>query len=269
MRRTVPAVLALALLAACTCVVNCTPHSRYLERTVVVNGHRFKYRVWLPPRYTKLRRWPVILFLHGSGERGDDNLRQVTLGLGPALERHGDRYKAVVVFPQCHFGEEWYGEEEQQALAALEQSIREFRGDRRRVYLTGVSMGGAGAWYMARLRRIFAAAVPVCGEVVRQRDDPFPNDPPPDLARIVAAKDAYAALAQAIGRMPVWAWHGGADDVVPVTESRRMVAALQHAGGLVRYTEVAGAGHDVWDVAYENADLAKWLLAQRSRAPSR
>ena len=123
MRRTTAAVLALALLTTCTCIVNCGSPARTLERSVVVNGHTFKYRVWLPARFTKLRRWPVILYLHGSGERGDDNLRQLSLGLGPALERYGDRYKAVVVFPQCRFGDEWYGEEEQQALAALEQSI--------------------------------------------------------------------------------------------------------------------------------------------------
>ncbi len=265
MRRTTAAVLALALLTTCTCVINCGSPARTLERSVVVNGHTFKYRVWLPARFTKLRRWPVILYLHGSGERGDDNLRQLTLGLGPALERYGDRYKAVVVFPQCRFGDEWYGEEEQQALAALEQSIREFHGDRKRVYLTGASMGGAGVWYAARHRKKWAAIVPVCGEVVRQRDDPFPSDPPPDIARIVGAKDPYATLAQAIGRQPAWVWHGADDDIVPVTESRRMVAALQHAGDLVHYTEVRGAGHDVWDTAYASPDLARWLFAQRLR----
>lgn len=265
MRKTTLAVLAAALLTTCTCIINCGSPPRTLERRVVVNGHTFRYRVWLPAHYTKLRRWPVILFLHGSGERGDDNVRQLTLGLGPALERYGDRYKAVVVFPQCRFGEEWYGEEEQQALAALEASIREFRGDRRRVYLTGVSMGGAGVWYMARHRKLFAAIVPIAGEVARQRDDPFPSDPPPDIARIVGAKDPYATLAQMMGREPVWVWHGSDDDVEPVTESRRMVAALEHAGDLVHYTEVRGAGHDVWDTAYASADLTRWMFAQRLR----
>ena len=133
MRKTAAAVVALVLLTTCTCLVNCTSRSRYLERRVVVNGHTFKYRVWLPAHYSKLHHWPVILFLHGSGERGDDNLRQISLGLGPALERYGERYKAVVDFPQCRFGDEWYGEEEQQALAALDQTMREFHGDRRRV----------------------------------------------------------------------------------------------------------------------------------------
>ena len=204
-----------------------------------------------------------MLYLHGSGERGSDNLRQFSSGLGPALERHGERYKAVVVFPQCEMGDEWYGEEESQALAALEQTIREFHGDRRRVYLTGVSMGGAGAWYMARHPRKFAAVVPVCGEVARQPNDPFPTDPPPDLERIVGAHDPFEAMAEAIGTTPVWAFHGAADDTVPVAESRSMFAALRRTGGNVRYTEYPGGHHDIWDTVYADANMVRWLLKQR------
>ncbi len=243
----------------------CTSQSRFLERSVTLGEHGYRYRVWLPARYTKLRRWPVILFLHGSGERGDDNLRQLSLGLAPALQRFGDRYRAIVVFPQCNFGQEWYGEMELQAMAALENSIREFHGDRRRVYLTGISMGGAGAWYMARHHRKFAAVVPVSGEVARRPDDPFPSDPPPDIARIVGGRDPYAVLAADIGSTPVWVFHGAQDDVVPVSEARSMVAALRRNGGNVRYTEYSGLGHDSWDLAYSQASLVRWLLQQRLR----
>lgn len=221
--------------------------------------------MWLPPHYTKLHHWPVILYLHGSGERGDDNLRQLTAGLAPALEKFGDRYRSVVVLPQCRMGEEWYGEEELQALGALEQSIREFHGDRRRVYLTGNSMGGAGTWYIARRPRRFAALAPVCGEVARQPGDPFPTDPPPDIARIVGSRDPYASMAEAIAKTPVWAFHGAADDQIPVTESRQMVAALKANGGNVRYTEYPAAGHNVWDLAYADAELVRWLLQQRRK----
>ena len=150
------AVLALVLAAAA-----CTRAPRFLERDVTLGDHVYHYRVWLPPHYTALHHWPVILFLHGSAERGDDNLRQLSLGLGPALQKHPDWWHAVVVFPQCADGAEWYGDQELQALAALEASIREFHGNRRRIYLTGVSMGGAGTWYMARHRRLFAAILPV------------------------------------------------------------------------------------------------------------
>src|SRR5437764_3328128 len=139
---------------------------------------------------------------------------------------------------------------EQMALTALEQSILEFHGDRRSVYVTGISMGGTGAWYFGRHRRRFAAIIPIAGEIVRRPNDPFPTDVPPDIARIAYAADPYATLAAEIGPTPVWAFHGAADDVVPVSESRNMVAALQRGGGSVRYTEVSNGRHDVWDAVY-------------------
>lgn len=250
--------LSIALLAAA-----CTRSPQFLERSIELGNHHYRYRVWLPPRYTKLHHWPVVLYLHGSGERGDDNLRQISIGLGPALQNYSERYKCVVVFPQARFGQEWYGEMESQALAALDASIREFHGDPRRVYVTGPSMGGSGTWYMARHGRKFAAIVPVCGEVVRGAGDPFPSDLPPDIARIVGAPDPYATLAAAIGRTPVWAFHGAHDPIIPVTQSRAMVAALQQAGGQVQYTEYANGEHDIWDLAYADREMVHWLLMQR------
>lgn len=253
------AVLAALLLAGCA------RHSAFLERGVGIGGQQYRYRVWLPAHYTKLHHWPVVLYLHGSGERGDDGARPLTTGLPPALERFGERYHCVVVIPQCAFGREWYGEMEQMALAALEQTIVEFHGDRRRVYVTGISMGGTGAWYFGRHRRRFAAIIPIAGEIVRQPDDPFPTDLPPDVARIAFAADPYATLAAEIGPTAAWAFHGAADDVVPVTESRKMFAALQRAGGNARYTEYPGVGHASWDLAYADANLTHWMLAQRLR----
>jgi predicted peptidase len=253
-------VLVVALLAAA-----CARRSAFLERSVAVNQREYRYRVWLPAHYTKIHHWPVVLYLHGSGERGDDDARQLTTGLPAALERFGQRYKCVVVIPQCESGREWYGDMEQLALAALEQTILEFHGDRRRVYLTGISMGGSGAWYLGRHRRRFAAIVPIAGPVVRTPDDPFPTDVPPDIARIAYAADPYATLASEIGTTPVWAFHGAADDAVPVSETRRMVAALQRGGGNVRYTEFASGGHNVWDAAYADPTVVHWLFQQRLR----
>jgi predicted peptidase len=243
----------------------CARHSAFLERHVRINDHDYPYRVWLPAHYTKIHHWPVVLYLHGSGERGDDGVRPLTVGLPPALEKFGQRYHCVVVIPQCAEGHEWYGDMEQMALTALEQSILEFHGDRRRVYVTGISMGGTGAWYFGRHRRRFAAIIPIAGEVVRAPDDPYPTDLPPDIARIAYAADPYATLAAEIGPTPVWAFHGAADDIVPVANSRNMVAALQRAGGNVRYTEYPGVGHESWDLAYADANLTHWMLAQRMR----
>lgn len=263
-RRTFLILLVVLALAGCT-VVCCTGRSQFLEREVKLGDHTYKYRVWLPHHYTKLHHWPVVLYLHGSGERGTDNLRQVSLGLGPALERYGERYKAIVVFPQADFEREWYGETESMAMAELANAIREFHGDPRRIYLTGISMGGAGAWYMARHNRKWAAIVPVCGEVARRPDDPFPSDPPPDVARIVGSPNPYATLATQIGRTPVWAFHGAKDETVPVTESRSMVAALRQSGANVRYTEYPNGAHDVWDAAYADPGMVHWMLQQKLR----
>ena len=253
-----------AVLFAVLLAAGCARHSAFLERTVTVNEHAYRFRVWLPAHYTKLHHWPVVLYLHGSNERGDDDVRQLAGGLPAALERYGQRYRCVVVIPQCAYDREWYGDMEQLALTALEESIREFHGDRRRVYVTGISMGGTGAWYLGRHRRRFAAIVPIAGEVARAQNDPFPTDPPPDIARIVYAHDPYATLAEAIGPTAVWAFHGAADDVVPVSDTRKMVAALQR-GGNVRYTEYENVGHDSWDLAYADPNLAHWMLQQRLR----
>lgn len=247
------------LLALFVLATSCSAESHFLERKVTVNGRAYGYRVWLPPHYTKLRRWPVILYLHGSGESGDDNVRQMTTSLPALLARDPSRYRAIVVIPQCAFAHEWYGEMEQQALAALDQSIKEFHGDRRRVILTGVSMGGAGVWYFARHPQRFAAIVPVCGEIVRAANDPFPIDPPNDLMSILRTSDPYATLAARIGSTPVWAFHGSEDRVISVEQSRQMVKALRNA----RYTEYKEAGHDIWDRAYGDPALAKWMMAQR------
>jgi predicted peptidase len=256
------AIRRILLVVVALAFTSCTRRSQFLEREVHLGEHTYKYRVWLPQHYTKLHHWPVVLYLHGSGERGSDNERQVSEGLAPAVERFGERYKAVVVFPQCDPEQEWYGEMELMALAELEDVTREFRGDRRRIYLTGVSMGGAGVWYMARHNRKFAAIVPVCGEVARRPDEPFPSDPPPDIARIVGSADPYGTLAEEIGQTPVWAFHGARDEVVPVSESRSMVAALRREGNRARYTEIPDAGHNVWDAAYADAGMVHWMMQQ-------
>jgi predicted peptidase len=146
------------------------------------------------------------------------------------------------------------------AVQTLEESMKEFKGDPARVYLTGLSMGGYGTWALgAQWPGRFAALVPICGGV---RLPPLAREKL-GLAVPKEPADIYTITAQRIGGTPVWAFHGAADPIVPVTESRELVTALKAAGGNVRYTEYEGVGHDSWTKAYEDPELLTWLLAQR------
>ena len=153
-----------------------------------------------------------------------------------------------------------------QAMQALEQTVKEFNGDRARTYLTGLSMGGYGSWLLAANNPSrFAAVSVVCGGV---RPPPGINVP---AARdgFTAAADPYAAVAAKVGKTPVWVFHGGADPVVPVSESRKMVEAIKAAGGRVRYSEYEGVGHNSWDKAYGEPEFFTWMLAQKSKPVTR
>ena len=231
----------------------------FLDRLVTVAGQNWRYQVYVPGTYATARRWPVILFLHGAGERGTDGLLQTTVGLGPAIRRDAARYPAIVVFPQAPADSQWVGTPAEVALAALRQTMEEFRGDPDRVYLTGLSMGGHGTWYLAyRHPQLFAAVVPICGWVA---DFPrFPGSVP------VVPPDSGAplpALARRLVRTPIWIFHGEVDAVVPVTASREPAAALKAASADVRYTEYLGINHNAWDAAYASDEFVRWLFAQR------
>jgi predicted peptidase len=239
-----------------------TPHETgFLNRKVTVDGAEYRYVVYVPPDWSAERKWPAVLFLHGAGERGDDGLVQSEVGLGGAIRRHVDRFPAVVVMPQCRRGV-WWTEPAMmaQALAALEQTMKEFNGDTDRVYLTGLSMGGYGTWGLAaRYPGKFAALAPVCGGIrlparVAAQSQPQPEDP---------AADPYEEAAKKVGSTPAWVFHGGADPTVPVTESRKMVEAIKAAGGNTRYTEYEGVGHNSWDKAYNEPEFPAWMFSQR------
>jgi predicted peptidase len=151
------------------------------------------------------------------------------------------------------------------AMAAVETAIRDFNGDPDRIYVTGNSMGGFGTYYLAaRYPGRFAALVPICGGVRPPRWVPVPKQ-----GRLIdLGGDPYVAMAQKLGRTPVWIFHGVEDPIIPVSESRNMEAALRRAGGLVRYTEWPGVGHNAEEPTYENPELFEWLLRQRRGSPS-
>jgi predicted peptidase len=238
----------------------------FLDRTVKIGAENYRYQVYVPRDWNKGRKWPVILFLHGAGERGDDGLVQTEVGIGGAIRRQAPRFPAIVVMPQCRKGQWWTQDAmQEQALKAFEQSVKEFNGDPERFYLTGLSMGGYGTWSIASKHPgKFAALVPICGGI---RPPVGVNIPDADKA-LDPNVDPYAEAARKIGKTPVWIFHGGADPVVPPEESRKMNEALKAAGGDVKYTEYEKVGHNSWDKAYAEPELMKWMLGLSLKAAS-
>jgi predicted peptidase len=233
----------------------------FLDRSVSVGGETYRYQVFVPANWNKGKKWPVILFLHGGGERNDDGLLQTDVGLGHAIRERAASFPFIVVMPQCRKEKVWTDAEMQaQALGALDRSVKEFHGDRDRIYLTGLSMGGYGTSDLAaKYPGRFAAYVPICGGI--HGPERFPQISV-GLAKDPKISDAYAETARRIGKTPVWIFHGDADPAVPVEESRKMYGALQAAQANVKYSEYPDVGHESWNKAYAEPDLTPWLLKQ-------
>lgn len=232
----------------------------FLDRSLTLRGTVYKYQVFVPDNWSPRQKWPVILFLHGSGERGEDGLLQTTVGLPAAVRNDRSRFPAIIVIPQCR-KKLWWPEApmDEVAIQALEAAQKEFHGDPQRSYLTGLSMGGYGTWHLAgKFPGRFAALVPVCGGIIR-----------PEALRSQPSSSVvpYEQAANKIGSTtPVWIFHGDADASVPVTESRKMAAAMKALGGEVHYTEYPGVGHNSWDKAYAEPELMTWLLSKSTKA---
>jgi len=233
----------------------------FLDRSVTVGARAYHYQVYVPADYASKPTWPAILFLHGAGERGSDGLLQTNVGLGAAIRQNASRYPAIVVFPQVPPDSQWVGTPADMAVAALQQTMREFHVDASRVYLTGLSMGGHGTWYIAyRHAELFAAIVPICGWV---RDFPMFRGSVPVVPGDSAS--VMTSLAQHLGKVPIWIFHGEVDQVVNVNGSREPAAALKAAGANVQYTELLGLNHNSWDAAYGSDEFVRWLFAQQRR----
>lgn len=203
-----------------------------------------RYLLFLPEEYgaDKARRWPLILFLHGAGERGED-LSLVKRHGPPKLVEGDPSFPFVVVSPQCPADETWSDEV---LVALLDHVLAEVRVDPRRVYLTGLSMGGFGAWSLAQhAPERFAAVVPICGGGSFERALLYGDSP----------------RGRALRKLPFRAIHGARDPVVPLAESQRMVDALRTLGCLVELSVDPEAGHDSWSKAYADPLLYAWLLA--------
>ncbi|OGV66082.1 MAG: hypothetical protein A2498_01985 [Lentisphaerae bacterium RIFOXYC12_FULL_60_16] len=203
------------------------------------------YLQYLPRGYRAKgpKRWPLMLFLHGSGERGTD-LQRVAVH-GPLKHvNQGKEFPFIIVAPQCPADQAW---ENDRLVRLLDHCLKRYPADRNHIYLTGISMGGFGAWNLAIAHpERFAAVVPVCGGG--------------DMLSVLLADSAQAAEFK---RLPVWAFHGGNDSVVPPTESQRMLTALKQRGAKrLKLTIYPTIQHNAWDNAYNNPKLYAWLLRQ-------
>jgi predicted peptidase len=257
----------LLLLSAVLATAGCstTPAAdsgRFVARQLQLNGVSYRYQVFVPASRFRNGNPPVVLFLHGSGERGSDGQKQLQAGLGPYVQAHAADFPAIVVFPQSPADRSWDGDVARMALATLDAATDEFGGDRQRTYLTGMSRGGYGTWELALLQpQRFAALVPVCGGIT-------PPGTRPDLDTLQVAAtatdmDPFASTARQLRHVPSWIFHGELDDAVPAEQSRRIHAALQAQGAQVQYTEYPGGNHNAWDATYQSAALWQWLFAQR------
>lgn len=250
----------LAILLAASTAAAQSP-TGFLDRSVSVGGGTYRYQVYVPADYNaSQQRWPVILFLHGAGERGADGVFQTQVGIGGAIRSAPSKWPAIVVMPQVPSDSIWLGVPSDVAIAALDRTMAEFRTDPDRVYLTGLSLGGNGTWNLAyRYADRWAAIAPVCAFISRIGRLPGSRSIVP-----ADAGDPFTAIAQRLKSMPTWIFHGEVDPVVSVDESRKAADAFRAAGATsMRYTEFLGAGHNVWDMTYASPQFRDWLFAQR------
>ena len=247
------------LMTACASIPEPTDTGHFEPRTLVYDNWTYKYEIFVPAHLQPAGMTPIVLFLHGSGERGNDGHDPTTSGLGPYLRDHRDDFPALVVFPQAPRHASWAGEPGDMAMAALDAVATEYQTDPSRTYLTGMSMGGYGTYELAlRHPGRFAALVPVCGGIVQ------PNEREPLNVSVVAReKDPFAAAAKGIAGTPIWIFHGGDDDVVPTRQARHMAKAIKAAGGSVRYTEFPDDNHNSWDSTYNYAPMWAWMFGQK------
>lgn len=243
--------------------VRAQPDSPFLKREVKLGDETYGYRVYVPKNRYPKKKTPVMLYLHNNGANGTDNETQIA-GFDKFIAAAPKNFDFIIVFPQARPGSYWIGEQTEQAVKALDETIAEFGGDTQRLYLAGHSLGGYGTWMTAVVYpQKFAALVPVAGGIVPPFDVPaaamqlFPKQ----IADILSAPNPYAALAEKIGDTPVWVFHGSEDTSISVKESRNIVAALEkNAGKNVSYTEYAKTDHnDALLKAFAEPELYKWL----------
>jgi predicted peptidase len=218
-------------------------------------GNSIPYRIHMPENMDTNKKYPLVIFFHGSGERGMDNANQLIHGVRDILTYSIESDDpAIIIVPQSPQNKQWVNvpwdtdshlmsEEPSQSMkltiALMQDIISNQPVDMKRIYVTGLSMGGFGAWdILQRLPHLFAAAIPVCG-------------------------GGDATQAEKIKDIPIWAFHGDKDAVVKTKRSRDMIAAIKKSGGKPQYTEYKGVAHDSWTQTYSDKNVLRWLFTQQ------
>ena len=251
MHKNFAALTALALSAFCGCRTvppetnpTSTMQTTQHFQTRITRTAELDYLLFLPEGYKAggTNRWPLMLFLHGAGERGT-NIQKVAVHGPPKIVRTMKDFPFILVSPQCPEGRTWRDEE---LMALLDAMIAKYQVNTNRIYLTGLSMGGYGSWSLGtKYPERFAAIAPICGGGEQ-------------IAVLLVPKQKKAAL----NSLGVWAFHGAKDTAVPLEESQRMTNVLMRAGGKdVKLTVYPEAGHDSWTQAYSEPEIWNWFLA--------
>jgi acetyl esterase/lipase len=229
----------------------------FLNRWIQVGTASYRYQVYLPEEWRRddHKLWPVILFLHGRGERGSEGMWQTQIGLPAAIRDHPERWPFIVVMPQCAIDRYWTDHDMlAMAISALDEETEEFHGDPNRTYLSGLSMGGYGAWELSRQYPKRWAAIAIAAGGVFWSYAP---------ERWQQASTLPGEYAQALGHTPAWLFHGAEDKVVAPRQDELLYSAIKTAGGRVRLWVYQGLKHDSWTRAYGEPDLPRWLLLHR------
>ena len=243
---------------SCMAVMNAQKNELFLKKEFVFKGDTLKYRVLFPENYDRTRQYPLVLFLHGSGERGSDNEKQLTHGAALfADEENRKDYPSIVIFPQCPQEDFWVEREKidfeniefpkkpkiTKSLYLVKKLLDSYKKteavDDHKIYVMGLSMGGMGTFdLICRYPKYFAAAIPICGGVNTER-------------------------LKKVKKMPIRIFHGGADPVVSREFSRNAHIELKVQGSVkVEYIEFPGIGHDSWTKAFQYPDFLSWLYYQ-------
>jgi predicted peptidase len=204
-----------------------------MEKKFQTADYMVNYLLYLPENFEAYPHWPLMIFLHGSGERGDD--LDLVKKHGPPKLAEEMKLPFIIVSPQCPAGSRW---EPKPLIELIDHILAEFPVNRQKIFLTGLSMGGYGTWDLAAaFPGYFAAIVPICGV-------------------------GNPADACNLKNIPTWVFHGEKDEIVSVQKSLEMIEAIQNCNGNVHFTIYPDAGHDSWTKTYANPKLYEWLLNQ-------